>query len=196
MSPHATSETAFERLVRFNQQVLAQGLALVAAHEAPGAPAYPRPVGAHLRHVIEHYDALLSPATAGVVDYDLRARDAELERLPAVARGRIAGLQARLDCLAQVSGADAESPLRVRGIGGVAGDFGFEVGSTLGRELVFVASHAVHHFALLQQHCQQHGIAVGAEFGTAPATVAHARAASPSHSLQQETPCTPPTVAA
>jgi hypothetical protein len=176
MSPHAAPETATERLVRFNQQVLGQALGLVAAHEAPGAPPYQRPVGAHLRHVLEHYDALLAPATVGVVDYDRRARDAELESLPALARQRLAAVSLRLS---QLDEATLQAPLRVRGIGGAAGDFGFEVVSTFGRELVFVASHAVHHLALLKAHCHQHGIHVAAEFGTAPATLAHARAVHP-----------------
>jgi hypothetical protein len=164
-----------ERLLHFNVQVLDQALALVAAHREAGAPDYARPVGAHLRHVIEHYEALLQPAEAGVVDYDQRPRDGTLERDPALADARLRTLRRRLTAWA---GPALDAPLRVRGVGGVAGDFAFCLVSSLARELVFVASHAIHHFALLHGHCLQRGIRLGAEFGRAPATVAHERGAS------------------
>ena len=67
-------------------------------------------------------------------------------------------------------------PVRVCGQCGGAGEFSFNHPSSIGRELAFVASHTVHHFALLAAHCQQHGIPTPADFGKAPATVAHERA--------------------
>jgi hypothetical protein len=161
-----------ERLLHFNRQVVAQALALVAAHELAGAPAYARPVGAHLRHVVEHFEALLLPGLPGVVDYDLRPRDAQLENSPQVARQRLLRLQTLLTRLCVSA---LHSPVQVRGRGGLGGEFAFEVSSSMARELVFVASHAVHHYAVLQPHCVQHGICVGDTFGRAPATVAHER---------------------
>ena len=186
MSPHQDSDS--QRLLQFSIDVLEQALALVAWHEAPGAPDYAKPVGAHLRHVIEHYEALLSPAEPGRVDYDRRPRDRELERQPAVARARLEALQARLR---QWTDAQLDAPLQLRGLGGLAGGCDFAVASSAGRELAFTAGHAIHHYAMLQAHCQQHGISVKAEFGRAPATVAHERAAlsaSPTPPLK-ETPC-------
>ena len=177
-----------QRLLQFSMDVLAQALALIAAHELPGAPAYAVPVGAHLRHVIEHYEALLSPAETGFVDYDQRPRDREVEHRPAVARVRLEALRSRL---LQCTGAPLAASLKVRGLGGMHGDFEFTVESSTGRELVFVASHAIHHFALLQAHCTQHGIAINAQFGLAPSTVAHERAALPvlTKLTSKETPC-------
>lgn len=160
-------------LVRFNDQVLDQALGLVAAHRTPGAPSYAYPVGAHLRHVIEHHEALLFPAVPGVVDYDARARDGELERDPVVAEHRLRRLR---ESLTQGAGAPLTTAVQVHGQGGLAGEFQLTVPSTFGRELVFVASHAIHHFALLQAHCRQHGIPTGEAFGKAPGTVAHERA--------------------
>lgn len=157
------------RLLRFNRDVLAQALALAAAHELPGAPPYLRPVGVHLRHVIEHYEALLYPAEAGVVDYDSRPRDALLEQDPSLAQRRLLTLIEKLQCVATPN-----EVIQVRGQGGLLGDFAFEVTSTVGRELVFVAGHAIHHFATLMQYCQDHSIVISQHFGKAPATVAHA----------------------
>ncbi|HET7526956.1 MAG TPA: hypothetical protein VFK10_13530 [Burkholderiaceae bacterium] len=157
-------------LLQFNAAVLGQAFPLVAAHWLPGAPAYSYPIGAHLRHVIEHYEALLLPEEPGVVDYDSRPRDRELQRNPYVALRRLHLLVRRLDDWA---GASLDAPVQVRGLGGLAGDFGFAVISSLARELVFAASHAIHHYALLKPHCIQLGIPISAEFGRAPSTVAY-----------------------
>lgn len=186
MSPHPDPHT--QRLLKFSIDVLDQALALIAPHELPGAPAYAAPVGAHLRHVIEHFEALLSPLEFDVVDYDRRPRDRELERLPAVARTRLEALKARLR---HWTDAQLDTPLQVRGLGGLGGDFAFAVASSTGRELVFVTCHAIHHYALLQAHCKQHGIHLNAEFGRAPATLAHDRSAlpRPRQPSSKETPC-------
>jgi hypothetical protein len=179
-------------LLHHNRQVLDQALVLVIAHEEPGAPGYARPVGAHLRHVIEHYEALLL-RRGDIVDYDSRPRDGELERSPREARIRLQRLQQQLE---RSDAALLDVPVRVHGLCGTAGEMQFAVGSTVGRELAFVASHATHHFALLLDHCREHGIPAGADFGKAPATVAHERAlrlaASPLHrsvSIVKESSC-------
>ena len=60
MSRHQDVNTL--RLLQFSIDVLDQALVLVASHEPTVDPDYATPVGAHLRHIIEHYEALLSPA--------------------------------------------------------------------------------------------------------------------------------------
>jgi hypothetical protein len=167
------------RLLRYSAAVLGQAHPLVAAHWRTRASAYPYPVGAHLRHVIEHYEALLQPGLPGVVDYDQRPRDRELQTKPEVALRRLHALLRRLN---EHTAADLDAAVHVRGRGGLAGEFGFALASSVGRELVFVTSHAIHHYALLKPHCLQHGIPIAAEFGRAPATVAHETAA-PAHRL-------------
>lgn len=162
-----------QRLLAFNQQLLQQALALAAAHAGPGRPRYVGLVGSHLRHVVEHYEALLFPAQEGVVDYDARPRDAELETSPHLARTRLQALQ---QALAAWPTAGMTTALQVRGQGGLEGDFHFQIASSMGRELAFVASHTIHHFALLASHCQQQGIPTPEGFGKAPATRAHERA--------------------
>ncbi len=173
------SEARSDALPRFLHALLDQALALAAAHEAPGAPPYQRPVGAHLRHVIEHIESLLDARGAATLDYDDRPRDLLLECEPRFARERLRMLQQRL---AALRGDDLERPLRLSGRAGLAGELAFEVSSTLGRELAFVASHTVHHYALLVAHCARRGLPLPADFGKAPATVAHERSLVPSHS--------------
>lgn len=170
--PLPTEARNHDALLRFLHALLDQALALAAAHEAPGAPPYQRPVGAHLRHVIEHIESLLDARGAAALDYDERPRDTALECDPRIARQRLRALQQRLVTL---RGEDLDRPLRLKGRAGLAGELAFDVSSTLGRELAFLASHTVHHYALLVAHCARHGMALPADFGKAPATVAHER---------------------
>jgi hypothetical protein len=157
-------------LLQFNRQLLEQALELVTAHDAPDAPAYSSYAGAHVRHVIEHYEALLFAPLATFVDYDARSRDRALEQSTALARARLLRLAQRLIDWPAITLA---APIRVQTRGGLFGEIEFSNLSTVGRELVFLASHAVHHFALLQVYCLQHGISMRPNFGEAPATVAH-----------------------
>ncbi len=175
-------------LINFNCEVIDQSIALLALYDSHNPAAFSGPAGAHLRHIIEHYDALLSPPAAGVVDYDLRLRDRELERNIALARRRLQALRMRIagDTM------PPETLLQVRGQGGLEGDFEFVITSSFGRELVFVASHALHHYALMRPYCQAAGISVSCDFGKAPSTVAHERA-SAAHVKTAITGATPST---
>lgn len=163
-----------EKLIRFNVDVLHQGLQVLAAQAAVPGSDYSSHIGPHLRHVIEHYEALTQQLPTLSVDYDSRARDRTPERSPLVARARIEALQQQLQAL------DVEAvsePIAIHLRGGLAGEENFVSFSTLARELLFVASHAVHHYALIQMYCKAQGIFLGADFGKAPATVRHALAA-------------------
>jgi len=163
-------------LVSTNGLLIDQAVALACCFaDAPAgayAANYAAQIGPHLRHVIEHLDALLAGLKHGEVDYDRRPRDTALERHPGLAAQRLRLLRHALDGLTPPQLA---LPLTVHGQTGLAGEWGFASASSLGRELAFMASHTVHHFALLRAHCVQLGLPVPEDFGKAPATVAHAR---------------------
>jgi hypothetical protein len=159
------------RLLRFNDDVLAQAESLAVAYERSAAPGWATHVGPHLRHIIEHYEALVLRPFATEVDYDARPRDRSVERDPTLARRRIAGLRA---ALAALGGSDLEDALLVFTQGGLQGQWPMLTASTLNRELVFLASHAVHHYACLREACERDGAPLPPHFGIAPATVAHA----------------------
>jgi hypothetical protein len=184
-----------QRLLGFNQQLLEQALAVVDAHATPAAPPFAGPVGAHLRHVIEHCEALVQGLSVGVVDYDARPRDRQLEASPLLAMNRLVQVRERLG---RWTPEMLNLPVQVLGQGGTVGDFHFSVASTAGRELAFLASHTVHHFALLAAHLQRHGVPLPAHFGKAPGTVANEFAtcqATLEPTLEhfiQETPCLQP----
>lgn len=163
-----------EKLIDFNVDVLNQGLQVLKAQEAVPGSDYSSHIGPHLRHVIEHYEAFTQLLPSHCVDYDSRARDRAPERDPKVARSRIEALKQQL----QILDVDAVSePITVHMRGGISGQENFASSSTLARELLFVASHAVHHYALIQMYCRTQGIHLGEDFGKAPATLHHARAA-------------------
>ncbi|MES2883229.1 MAG: hypothetical protein V4709_00370 [Pseudomonadota bacterium] len=160
------------KLLDFNIAVLDQALTVIDAHaEAPGTD-YSAHSGPHLRHVIEHYEAFIPHVGSHSVDYDTRARDRAPERDPLVATARIKAIQHQL---AVLDTSAITEPIAVHLRGGLAGEDNFVSFSSLARELLFLASHAVHHYALIQLHCKAEGICLGADFGKAPATVQHAR---------------------
>ena len=131
------------------------------------------PVGPHFRHVIEHYSCLLAGHASGRVNYDARERDPALERDRGAALARIEELAGELRRLAR---ADLEAPAEVRLECGSGGEPAQWSRSTVGRELQFLLSHTVHHFALIGLLLAQRGIGTGADFGVAPSTLEHRRA--------------------
>ena len=66
-----------------------------------------------------------------------------------------------------------DQPVDVRTRGGLQGEHNFSTRSTVARELMFLNSHATHHFAILQGYARQRGETLGTGVGRAPATVAH-----------------------
>ena len=81
--------TKLSILIEFNCQILEQALKLVTEQQTAGAPPFHEKIGPHVRHIIEHYEALGRPARHGQADYDGRARDRALESDPRLAVTRI-----------------------------------------------------------------------------------------------------------
>jgi hypothetical protein len=131
------------------------------------------PIGAHYRHLIEHYQCLLEGLESGKVDYDARRRDVPLEVSRTHAQEVTRALHRRLGT---IDGLAPGHPLQIQTRTSVDAAGPEWTSSTLGRELQFLVSHTVHHFALIKLLLAPDGIELPAEFGTAPSTVAHNRA--------------------
>ncbi|HMQ15577.1 MAG TPA: DinB family protein [Phycisphaerae bacterium] len=129
----------------------------------------PSSLGGHVRHCLDHFDALCSGASTGGMDYDDRSRGTMVETDRSAAQQSIRRLQDRVALL------DASVLTRtVRVTSMLAGDgTSIEALSSLGRELAFVLSHTVHHNALVAAMCKTLGIPIPERFGYAPSTVAH-----------------------
>jgi hypothetical protein len=140
-----------------------------------GSDAVPRPVGPHVRHVLEHYSCFLDGLAARRIDYDARPREAALETDPAAAGQRIRELVGAL-ALLEPSELDAPAVARLEcGLGGESEQWSR---STVRRELHFLLSHTVHHFALIGLLLAQEGIDPGPDLGVAPSTLLHWRSRS------------------
>ena len=123
-------------------------------------------IGSHVRHVLDHYDALLNGIDAGRVDYDSRERDPATECDRRVALARIDSLRVDVAALAQRAG---DAPLRVCLDCGTGGRM--PAASTLSRELQFLVSHTVHHDALIAAAARALGVETEHGFGIAPSTL-------------------------
>ena len=167
------SRPALNPIVADNLTALERALGVidnlpVAAFTDKSEAAFSASVGEHFRHLIEHYQAFLDGWPGGVVDYDARPRNAQLETDMASARASIENLRRRLRALP--ADLDLAQPVAVRCCTG-AEMKASPVPSCLSRELVFLHGHSVHHFALIVIILKQRGITVEQNFGIAPATL-------------------------
>ena len=124
-------------------------------------------IGGHVRHCLDHVNALVTGLHTARVAYDARVRGTAVEsrRDAAIAEAR------RLArALSAIDGVHGDVALTVEVRIDPTGEAHALVRSTLGRELAFVASHTVHHFAIIALLLHEMGIAVPQRFGYAPST--------------------------
>jgi hypothetical protein len=158
-----------------NRVLLRQGMALLEGL-TDGQYAEPvrgwAPVGAQYRHVLEHYQSFLGGRPLGRIDYDDRPRNERLES------SRPAALEATRACLAGIDALEgsADDPVVVQLDSGAGPDRPDWRASSVGRELQFLSSHTVHHFALIKLLLDG-SATLEADFGMAPSTIAHQRTA-------------------
>lgn len=169
------------QLCDYTAAVLAQMVSVIRPYVGAKQSDYAAHVGAHVRHIIEHYDTLVKswaavqkqPGTPCQADYDARERNHELETNPLEAILRIALIDAALGSLAGLDEAAMQYGVLVYTRGGLKGEHNFCTPSSLAREIMFLNSHATHHFAIMQGYARERGQTLGAGVGKAPATVAH-----------------------
>jgi len=161
-----------------NLEVLRQGVDLLRLMDdgvyGAGNPATARsPVGAHFRHVLDHYRSFLSGLATGEINYDARERNTPLERDRELAIAAALGYIADLERLPAEL---ADRPVRVnlRSVAAADGCPDWSA-STIKRELQFLVSHTVHHYALIKELLRQEGLEAGEAFGVAPSTLAARR---------------------
>jgi hypothetical protein len=128
-------------------------------------PVFESTMGAHFRHNLDHYACFLEGLDSSVIDYAARTRRVQLERCRQSAlresrelREALQGLQtARTNLHLLTDGAFG----RVRTL------------TSAERELEFLLSHTVHHYAIVAVICRLLGIFVPPSFGVAPSTLRH-----------------------
>ena len=132
-------------------------------------------LGGHVRHNLDHFVNFLDGLETGEIDYESRQRDRsiELDRQYAIEQSQV--ICSRLAALAE-SGRDKE--LRVRMEGENTSDRERWALSSVSRELEFLLSHTIHHYALASIMCRLSGVDPNGDFGVAPSTLRHRRNAS------------------
>jgi len=131
-------------------------------------PAFGSAVGPHMRHNLDHYVCFLNGWRAGEVDYDSRERDRQVETDRDYCGAQI---QTIIQGLREVSDEDGERRIRVKmDEGGPAPELQWSH-TTVKRELQFLVSHTVHHYALIAVLLKLEGKALPAGFGVAPSTL-------------------------
>jgi uncharacterized damage-inducible protein DinB len=163
-------------LLAANLDCLRQGIELLqklpeSDYAVPCPGLFGSSIGGHMRHNLDHYAAFTAGLPAGAIDYDARQRDPAIERDPAAATALMRRLIGQLEALAD---ADLERPLRIRMDDG--GDSSWSA-SSLRRELQFLLSHTIHHYALIVSIATRSGFnGFPRSFGIAPSTLNHQRA--------------------
>ncbi len=162
-------------LLRAVEDVLLQGCILLDALDDVG---YKRPldersgasVGAHYRHVLDHFLCLRDGMRRGAIRYDERQRDSELENSRTAARRSTEKLLGEFRSLPS----DAlDNYCTVTYTVGYGEDGPESADSNLAREIMFCVGHAVHHYAIVKLLCAASAIHLPYEFGIAPSTLKH-----------------------
>lgn len=145
---------------------LDQGIEVIAAlsdavyrHDGPRSS-----IGAHFRHNLEFVLGFLNGIGMGSVDYAARERD---ERIAMDREHAIAAMQKAGDGIRRLGAGDLRTVISVRS----ETDSSFACVSSVGRELEFLVSHTIHHYALIGFKLEVLGITVPANFGVAPSTI-------------------------
>ena len=135
------------------------------ADEKPSAS-----LGAHFRHVLDHFLCLAEGFRTGQVNYDQRRRNPQLENSVACARLVTEGLIEEFgDLCHDVLQRECAVTYSV-GYGETEAE---GVRSNLAREVMFCVGHAIHHYAILRLLCAGVGVKLPYEFGIAPSTLKH-----------------------
>lgn len=127
-------------------------------------------IGGHMRHVIEHYLCFLRDTDGGRVDYEQRPRDIVLESDPKAALSKLRRIE---EGFARIELGSGDHPLSVRMEDApelAAERWGK---SSTRRELQFLLSHTIHHYALIAVNCRILGLDTPEGFGVAPSTLRH-----------------------
>ena len=126
-------------------------------------------IGIHFRHCLDFVTSFLNGIKIGKIDYSQRERNTDIETNPQLAILNTAFVICKLQLLKL---SDLEKPLMVKieEISSLTGKIEWAWSSGL-RELDFLQSHLIHHFAQIADKLRALGIEVEEEFGVAPSTL-------------------------
>lgn len=124
-------------------------------------------IGGHFRHCLEFVNCFLHGIANGRVDYDKRERNRRIETNREYA---ITEFTRTIQILEGISLPETGNPLLVKPED-AASEEEFWCASSIERELEFLQSHTIHHYALIGFKLRAFGFAPPPEFGIAPSTL-------------------------
>lgn len=127
-------------------------------------------IGCHVRHIADHFRAFESGLVTGVIDYDSRRRECELERSATLGLAELQNLREMLQYV-EVS----FQPVTVESEISCLQQDSRKCESTFDRELVYLIYHTIHHVAYAALLIRQIGLSPDASIGNAPATATYLR---------------------
>ena len=136
------------------------------------SPTFISSAGAHMRHILDHYVAIMNGVEIGLIDYDKRRRGGSVEKDINMALQQITKIEAFLLSLTDQL---LDKSIKLSTEISVEKKQVKIVSTTLARELIFVASHAIHHFAMIEQISKAQKSSTPEQFGIAPATATFLR---------------------
>lgn len=165
-------------IVRSQQEILAQCKNFILSvspeqYKSTIKPHFISSPGKHIRHILDHYRALKEGCVSGQVNYNRHNRNSLVETSPQAA------LQLVTDMSTWLSTLSADEVLHSQIC--VVSEVSFTekvhltCDSTIVRELMFVGSHAVHHYSLIAAILSIQGYPQDDNFGLAPATLTYQR---------------------
>ncbi|MBY0486570.1 MAG: DinB family protein [Flavobacteriaceae bacterium] len=118
-------------------------------------------IGEHTRHIIEMFQCLENQYESGIINYDIRKRDYQIQTDKAFAQETIVAVINQLD-----------KPNKVVQLQQIVDGEELLIESNYNRELLYNLEHCIHHQALIKVAVLQNdGITIDANFGVARSTI-------------------------
>jgi len=175
-------------VVRANIHFLQQGIDLLSSitgdqYAMNNGKYFKSGVGKHFRHIIDHYVSLVNRED-DKVNYDARERDTRLETDRSFAIGKMQLLINQLNHFLE-NPAALDDLVTVKSNEGAGEEDAAWSDSSVRRELQFLISHTVHHYALIAIILKTIGFNPSQEFGVAPSTLKYEKEHRPVKTSQQ-----------
>lgn len=123
-------------------------------------------IGQHVRHIIEMFQCLEKGYETGVVNYEKRKRDQQIETDKVFALGLLREIHAGLD--------KSDKELILEGVYNDDSNHVMQFATNYYREIVYNLEHTIHHMALIRVGLQEFtAIELPDNYGMASATVKH-----------------------
>ena len=133
-------------------------------------------IGQHLRHTLEFFICFESGYQHGVINYDKRAHDKQIERDKYIALATIGRIEAFVKSF-------EEKELKLEVGYDLSQDEFVTINTTAMRELVYNIEHAVHHMAIMKIGIREIApyVNLPKDFGVAASTIRYHEASVASH---------------